>query len=168
MGADPFSGGPSSDPNRTAQSGNNQNPFGGYQYYRAQVDPEELFRKIFGDAFNRAGFGNHDWMNEPDESFQGREGISQVSSAATKRTRRTFLVVGRRSDLPRIDSWLQQGCERAYRGFLSVLQGYTLCTGITVSTMSNLQRDRHGNYCHWSFLSACHLSNVSWTARNDS
>ena len=61
----------------------------GYESYRSQVDPEELFRKIFGEAFSRGGFANHDWMNEPDENKFGRQGITQVSSAPLHRSMST-------------------------------------------------------------------------------
>lgn len=88
MGSDPFSSGPDeysgeqarTDPSRASQGG-----FRGYEYYQSQVDPEELFRKIFGDAFNQAGFGNHDWMNDPDENVFGREGITQVTGSLNSR-----------------------------------------------------------------------------------
>ncbi|CAF1687004.1 unnamed protein product, partial [Adineta ricciae] len=43
------------------------------------VDPEELFRKIFGDAFSRGGFGNHEWMNEAQENQFGKQGITQLA-----------------------------------------------------------------------------------------
>jgi DnaJ family protein A protein 3 len=81
MGGDPFSSSKESYPgdssyNRTTNA--NQGGFRGYEYYQSQVDPEELFRKIFGDAFSRGGFGNHDWMDEPDENKFGRQGITQV------------------------------------------------------------------------------------------
>ena len=82
MGSDPFSSGPDAyqgEETRTNSSRASQGGFRGYEYYQSQVDPEELFRKIFGDAFSRAGFGNHDWMNEPDENVFGREGITQVN-----------------------------------------------------------------------------------------
>ena len=85
MGGDPFSSGSqessypgASSYNRTA--GANQGGFRGYEYYQARVDPEELFRKIFGDAFRQGGFANHDWMDEPNENQFGREGITQVST----------------------------------------------------------------------------------------
>jgi hypothetical protein len=81
MGGDPFSSGQESYPGTSSQSRStnaNQGGFRGYEYYQAQVDPEELFRKIFGDAFSRAGFGNHEWMDEPDENKFGRQGITQV------------------------------------------------------------------------------------------
>jgi hypothetical protein len=81
MGSDPFSSGQESYPGASSQSrstNGSQGGFRGYEYYQAQVDPEELFRKIFGDAFRRGGFSNHDWMDEPDENRSGREGITQV------------------------------------------------------------------------------------------
>ena len=83
MGSDPFSSG--ADPNQENRSATgrwqtNQSSSRGYEDYRAQVDPEELFRRIFGDAFNRAGFANHDWMDEPEQNIYGREGISQVNT----------------------------------------------------------------------------------------
>ena len=52
--------------------------FRGYENYQSQVDPEELFRKIFGDAFSRGGFGNHEWANDSSESQFGKQGITQV------------------------------------------------------------------------------------------
>ena len=82
MGSDPFSSGQESYPGASSSSrtgGANQGGFRGYEYYQSQVDPEELFRKIFGDAFRQGGFANHDWMDEPEENKFGREGISQVS-----------------------------------------------------------------------------------------
>ncbi|CAF1466002.1 unnamed protein product, partial [Adineta ricciae] len=82
MGSDPFSSSQESQPGTGARSypgDANQGGFRGYQYYQAQVDPEELFRKIFGDAFSRGGFANHDWMDEPDENQFGRQGISQLA-----------------------------------------------------------------------------------------
>jgi len=81
MGDDPFSSGQESYPGASSSSRStnaSQGGFRGYEYYQSQVDPEELFRKIFGDAFNRAGFGNHEWMDEPDENQYGRQGITQV------------------------------------------------------------------------------------------
>ncbi len=81
MGGEPFSSsqesypgarGPAKDPGQT--------DFRGYEYYQSQVDPEELFRKIFGDAFSRGGFGNHEWSNEAEEHPFGKQGISQVNS----------------------------------------------------------------------------------------
>ncbi|CAF0853727.1 unnamed protein product [Rotaria sordida] len=80
MGGDPFSSsqgsypgarGPSSDPR--------QGGFRGYEYYQSQVDPEELFRRIFGDAFSRGGFSNHEWMNDADENSFQKQGITQLS-----------------------------------------------------------------------------------------
>ncbi|UJR25949.1 hypothetical protein I4U23_007297 [Adineta vaga] len=82
MGSDPFSSSQESYPGADSRSypGNaNQGDFRGYQYYQSQVDPEELFRKIFGDAFSRGGFGNHEWMDEPDENHFGKQGISQLA-----------------------------------------------------------------------------------------
>ncbi|CAF3334678.1 unnamed protein product [Rotaria sp. Silwood1] len=82
MGGDPFSSGQESYPGSSSgprPSGASQGGFRGYEYYQAQVDPEELFRKIFGDAFSRAGFGNHEWMDEPDENQFGRQGITQLA-----------------------------------------------------------------------------------------
>ena len=55
-----------------------QGGFRGYEYYQSQFDPEELFRKIFGDAFSRGGFGNHEWMNENEDSLFSKQGITQV------------------------------------------------------------------------------------------
>ena len=83
MGSDPFSSNEDAAPGpsaraRTGAANAGQGGFRGYEYYQSQVDPEELFRKIFGEAFSRGGFANHDWMNEPDENIYGREGITQV------------------------------------------------------------------------------------------
>ena len=42
---------------RTGPSGGaQQGDFRGYEYYQSQVDPEELFRKIFGDALQPRWF----------------------------------------------------------------------------------------------------------------
>ncbi|CAF0880628.1 unnamed protein product [Adineta steineri] len=82
MGSDPFSSSQESYPGadfRGRSTDPKQGGFRGYEYYQSQVDPEELFRKIFGDAFNRGGFGNHDWMDEPEENKFGRQGISQLA-----------------------------------------------------------------------------------------
>jgi DnaJ family protein A protein 3 len=65
--------GPANDPG--------QGDFRGYEYYQSQVDPEELFRKIFGDAFNRGGFGNHEWSNSAEQNPFGTQGISQVTNS---------------------------------------------------------------------------------------
>jgi hypothetical protein len=81
MGGDPFSSGQETYPGASSRgrpTDASQGGFRGYEYYQSQVDPEELFRKIFGDAFSRAGFGNHEWMDEPDENKLGRQGITQV------------------------------------------------------------------------------------------
>ena len=81
MGSDPFTasgGGSPGAQGRAGAANPGQAGFRGYEYYQSQVDPEELFRKIFGEAFSRAGFGNHDWMDEPEQNIFGREGISQV------------------------------------------------------------------------------------------
>mgnify|MGYP006892798111 CR=1 FL=1 len=82
MGGDPFSSNEESSYPGASSSGRATNPnqggFRGYEYYQAQVDPEELFRKIFGEAFGRAGFSNHEWMDEPEENQFGRQGITQV------------------------------------------------------------------------------------------
>ena len=79
-GSDPFGGGGQGPfagaRGRTSDPGQG---FRGYEYYQSQVDPEELFRKIFGDAFNRGGFGNHEWMNDGGENGFGQQGITQVS-----------------------------------------------------------------------------------------
>ncbi|CAF1111518.1 unnamed protein product [Adineta steineri] len=81
MGGDPFSGaGTSSYPGaRGRSSSSGQGDFRGYESYQSQVDPEELFRKIFGDAFSRGGFGNHEWMNDAQGNDFGKQGISQLS-----------------------------------------------------------------------------------------
>jgi DnaJ family protein A protein 3 len=80
MGGDQFTANQGSYPgagSRTNDAG--QGDFRGYESYQSQVDPEELFRKIFGDAFNRGGFGNHEWMNESQENTFGKQGITQLS-----------------------------------------------------------------------------------------
>ncbi|CAF3778370.1 unnamed protein product, partial [Rotaria sordida] len=82
MGGDPFSSGQESSPGSSSRgrpTGASQGGFRGYEYYQAQVDPEELFRKIFGEAFRRGGFANHEWMDEPDENQFGRQGITQLA-----------------------------------------------------------------------------------------
>lgn len=82
MGSDPFTAEDDSMSGARSRAGaanTGQSGFRGYEYYQAQVDPEELFRKIFGEAFGRAGFANHDWMDDPQETIYGREGVSQVS-----------------------------------------------------------------------------------------
>ncbi len=84
MGGDPFSSGQESYPGEGSYSRTtnaSQGGFRGYEYYQSQVDPEELFRKIFGDAFSRGGFANHDWMDEPEQNKFGRQGITQVGLA---------------------------------------------------------------------------------------
>jgi DnaJ family protein A protein 3 len=79
MGGDPFTSNEGSYSGaRTRPADQGQGDFRGYEYYQSQVDPEELFRKIFGDAFNRGGFANHEWMNENQENQFGKQGISQV------------------------------------------------------------------------------------------
>ena len=81
MGSDPFSSAQesySSSTYRGRPTNASQGGFRGYEYYQSQVDPEELFRKIFGDAFSRGGFSNFEWMDEPDENQLGRQGITQV------------------------------------------------------------------------------------------
>ncbi|CAF0920503.1 unnamed protein product [Didymodactylos carnosus] len=78
MGSDPFGNSappPRSGPSPGSDPGQN---FRGYEYYQSEVDPEELFRKIFGEAFSRGGFGNHEWMNEPDENIYGKQGTTQL------------------------------------------------------------------------------------------
>lgn len=73
-GGDPFAG-------ASARAGNaGPGGFQGYEYYQSQVDPEELFRKIFGDAFSRGGFGNHEWASDGQDGQFGRQGITQVIS----------------------------------------------------------------------------------------
>ncbi len=82
MGGDPYSASQGSYPGaRSRETDSGQNGFRGYEYYQSQVDPEELFRKIFGDAFNRGGFSNHEWSNENGESQFGQQGISQVTNS---------------------------------------------------------------------------------------
>jgi len=79
MGGDPFSAGQGSYPGaRSHATDPGQGSFRGYEYYQSQVDPEELFRKIFGDAFSRGGFSNHEWSSEAQESPFGNQGITQV------------------------------------------------------------------------------------------
>ena len=80
MSGSPFgSGDGASYPGAGARTGPaGQGDFRGYEYYQSQVDPEELFRKIFGDAFSRGGFGNHEWMNDGQENQFGKQGITQV------------------------------------------------------------------------------------------
>jgi DnaJ-class molecular chaperone len=83
MGSDPFSSDQDTyadEYSRAGTSKSNRADSRGYEQYRSQVDPEELFRKIFGDAFSRGGFGNHEWMNEADPNKIGREGITQVNT----------------------------------------------------------------------------------------
>lgn len=77
MGGDPFSSGQGTYPG--AQGGPSQGGFRGYEYYQSQVDPEELFRKIFGDAFSRGGFGNHEWTNGADQDAFNNQRITQVT-----------------------------------------------------------------------------------------
>lgn len=77
MGGDPFSSGQGTYPG--AQSGSGQGGFRGYEYYQSQVDPEELFRKIFGDAFSRGGFANHEWANGAESDAFNNQKISQVT-----------------------------------------------------------------------------------------
>ncbi|CAF4384199.1 unnamed protein product [Rotaria sp. Silwood2] len=79
MGGDPFSSGQGSYPGARGPSADpRQAGFRGYEYYQSQVDPEELFRRIFGDAFSRGGFSNHEWSNDVDENSFHRQGITQV------------------------------------------------------------------------------------------
>jgi len=75
MGGDPF-GGQGSYPGGRAPGG--QGDFRGYEYYQSQVDPEELFRKIFGDAFNRGGFSNHEWTGDSGQNGFGQQSVSQL------------------------------------------------------------------------------------------
>ncbi|CAF3313118.1 unnamed protein product [Rotaria socialis] len=80
MGGDPFNSGQGSHPGARGQSGDpRQGGFRGYESYQSQVDPEELFRKIFGDAFNRGGFSSHEWMNDAEENSFNKQGITQLS-----------------------------------------------------------------------------------------
>ena len=78
-GNDPFSGGQGPFAGARGRAGDPGQGFRGYEYYQSQVDPEELFRKIFGDAFSRGGFGNHEWMNDGSENAFGQQGITQVN-----------------------------------------------------------------------------------------
>ncbi|CAM4934478.1 unnamed protein product, partial [Rotaria socialis] len=82
MGGDPFSSGQESQSTSSSggrPTGASQGGFRGYEYYQSQVDPEELFRRIFGEAFSRGGFANHDWMDDPDENKLGKQGITQLA-----------------------------------------------------------------------------------------
>jgi hypothetical protein len=82
MGGDPYNSNQRPPPGaRTQTNDPSQGDTRGYEYYQSQVDPEELFRKIFGDAFNRGGFSNHEWMNDPNENNIGKQGVSQVFSS---------------------------------------------------------------------------------------
>ena len=79
MTGDPFGTGQRSYPGAHGHgNGPRQDGFRGYEYYQSQFDPEELFRKIFGDAFSRGGFGNHEWMNENEERSFSKQEITQV------------------------------------------------------------------------------------------
>lgn len=115
MGSDPFSSeaDTSSAPDyQTKTNQRSQGGFRGYEYYQSQVDPEELFRRIFGEAFSRAGFGNHDWMDDPEPNIHGREGITQVAFSELKyylRIISRFYYVSSASfgfDISRSSSWL--------------------------------------------------------------
>ena len=146
-------------------AGAQQGDFRGYEYYQSQVDPEELFRKIFGDAFSRGGFGNHEWMNESSESQSGKQGITQVrGDAADHRCHCLhgfpFAVVPR-SHLSRSRARLQQRCQRAHHGYVSDLQGHSMRGRQSTTEMPYLQWHRHGNHRDGPLLHACHVSNVS-------
>lgn len=78
-GNDPFGGGQNPFAGARGRTGDSGQGFRGYEYYQSQVDPEELFRKIFGDAFSRGGFGNHEWANDGGDHAFGQQGITQVS-----------------------------------------------------------------------------------------
>ena len=78
MAGDPFTGSQGGYPG--AQTNTGQGGFRGYEYYQSQVDPEELFRKIFGDAFSRGGFGNHEWSNDAEQNAFNSQKITQVTS----------------------------------------------------------------------------------------
>lgn len=50
---------------------------GGFEHYQTNIDPEELFKNIFGSAgFNMSGFGN---FNDFAESQHGFAAASEVS-----------------------------------------------------------------------------------------
>ena len=76
---EPFGSNQGSYPGAGSQS-SGPGGFRGYEYYQSQVDPEELFRKIFGDAFSRGGFGNHEWANDAEQNGLNNQRISQVYS----------------------------------------------------------------------------------------
>ncbi len=79
MGGEPFSSSQESYPGtRDRPNDPGQGGFRGYEYYQSQVDPEELFRKIFGDAFSRGGFGNHEWSNDAEQNGFNSQKITQV------------------------------------------------------------------------------------------
>lgn len=77
-GDDAFNGqGPFSSSQGRGSAGPGQG-FRGYEFYQSQVDPEELFRRIFGDGFSRGGFGNHEWSNDSGDNIFNQQNISQV------------------------------------------------------------------------------------------
>lgn len=78
MSGDPFGGAQGGYPG--AQNNAGQGGFRGYEYYQSQVDPEELFRKIFGDAFSRGGFSSHEWSNDAEQNAFNSQKITQVIS----------------------------------------------------------------------------------------
>jgi DnaJ family protein A protein 3 len=81
MGGEPFSSSQESYPGaRSRPNDPGQGDFRGYEYYQSQVDPEELFRKIFGDAFSRGGFSNHEWSNDAEQNGFNNQKITQVHS----------------------------------------------------------------------------------------
>ncbi len=79
MGSDPFDSNQGSYPGARGRPNDaGQGGFRGYEYYQSQVDPEELFRKIFGDAFSRGGFSNHEWSNDAEQNGLNNQKITQV------------------------------------------------------------------------------------------
>ncbi len=79
MSGDPFGAGQgASYPGARGRADPGQGGFRGYEYYQSQVDPEELFRKIFGDAFSRGGFGSHEWSSDAEQGPYGSQGVTQV------------------------------------------------------------------------------------------
>ena len=52
---------------------------GGFEHFTSNIDPEELFRKIFGDAgFNMGGFSNFGGQSDFAESQFGFSPASEV------------------------------------------------------------------------------------------
>jgi len=85
MSGDPFTAGAGAGqgtyPGSRGRADPGQNDFRGYEYYQSQVDPEELFRKIFGDAFSRGGFSNHEWSSDSEQGPFGNQGVTQVTTS---------------------------------------------------------------------------------------